>query len=117
MFWMRTVFPQNVLTSLTQENESEYWNLVVPHALKVLRDTPCYNDPDLIVDRSVTEYQFKFAMKNPITDSKRCIWLRRTFTDNKITKNEDSKSFSQTLLITNQLSSNSLTFWHIWKAR
>ncbi len=83
--------PEYVLVSLTEENKNEYWDLVLPHTLKVLQDAPFDNDPDLLVGRSVTEFEFKFAMKNENIASRRCIWFQRKFADSEITKDEDPK--------------------------
>jgi hypothetical protein len=92
-----------VLKSLTPENKGEYWNTVLPEVLQVFLDIPCYeymfqsddNDEmssDLIVGRSVTEYEFKFAMQNIHEDVKRCIWIRRAFVETEITQYMDPDS-------------------------
>jgi hypothetical protein len=91
-----------VLKSLTPENKDEYWNTVLPEVLQVFQDTPCYEymfqrngnnemSSDLIVGRSVTEYEFKFAMQNIPDNGKRCIWIRRAFVQTEITKDMDPK--------------------------
>jgi hypothetical protein len=91
-----------VLKSLTPENKDEYWNSVLPEVLHVFQDTPCYEymfhgngnnemSSALIVGRSVTEYEFKFAMQTIPEDVKRCIWIRRAFVETEITKDMDPK--------------------------
>jgi hypothetical protein len=94
-----------VLTSLTKDNEKEYWDIVLPEIRKVLEDASCFADPDLLVGRSVTEYEFKFAMKDPILDGKRCVWFRRRFSDSKITDHNycDTQDQSSKLKKTNLL--------------
>jgi hypothetical protein len=85
-----------VLKSLTTENKDEYWSTVLSQVLQVFLDTPCYEymfqtSSDLIVGRSVTEYEFKFGMQNIPEDVKRCIWIRRVFEETEITESMDSK--------------------------
>jgi hypothetical protein len=94
-----SIVPEYVLKSLTKENSNEFWNVVLPELRLVFQDTPCYeymfakgtDNSDLIVGRSVTEYEFKFSMRDCNKDANHCIWFRRKFAENEITIDIDPK--------------------------
>lgn len=72
--------PHYVLKSLNSVDDSEYWNNVLPLVRKLLENVPLESDlcDDVIVGRSVTEWEAKRALQNEDSLS-RCLWIHRQF--------------------------------------
>jgi energy-coupling factor transporter ATP-binding protein EcfA2 len=86
-----------VLKILEDVNDNEYWNNTHPNLIKTIHHASITNfsddneevsdlDNDLLVDRSVTEYEIKYALQDE--DSKQRIkWIHRHFQDEQIKEN------------------------------
>ena len=69
-----------VLQNLTQSESNSFLNDVYPKLLKLLSGLPFDMDNhDLLINRSVTEYEVKTALKNECECQERMFWLYRKF--------------------------------------
>ena len=68
-----------VLRNLNEAEKDIYWKNVYPKLLEILNGLPFdVDNPDLLINRSVTEYEVKTALRNA-SDQDRVFWLYRKF--------------------------------------
>jgi preprotein translocase subunit SecA len=69
-----------VLKNLIDKDDAVFWS-VQSKIREALQNIPFDRDQycnDILIDRSVTEYETRFALSN-VADSNRCLWISREF--------------------------------------
>lgn len=89
--------PVYILRKLSDINDKDYWNTVLPRLRDLLKDLPfepySTTTDDLVVNRSVSEWEVKYALALAPQDSspQRCVWFHRSF-DDGVNNEQDPKS-------------------------
>ena len=86
-----------VLRNLKESEKDLYWNEVYPKLLAYLKEIPFdTNHNDLLINRSVTEYEARLALSNE-SDRNRIYWFSRRFRGGITRSDEKYWDYNDTL--------------------